>query len=521
MRAVMNNSWTRAARCAALAALLCVPQSSWGQNDLSSGPPSGLGGYSDDFGSLFAPKSADSVFEQYASLSRLAVAWKEMNSSSMTDVALQFAEGERVLLRSHKLLTASQAFDLAIRLASENKDKDSLARLAKALEKSGDKDRLAQVNLALKTAGAARSTDPDLNSDDPKTVLVIQAVQSQIQSARVAGDRNHLTFIEKRLVDLSLSDKQRAALKKQLVEANDSASVGKELAGAAQALDAISGIGRPSEDVVSVKGNSYTTIDLGSGDANGNEVKTFIAALQTVGDTPSLDNDDSPLVPLEDNLGKLSAASRYGYWYQATTATYNAPKIRSGGKKDWIWQYTNSGGIDKSTCCGQAAVATMLGYWNPTAYPDRTDNAYVQKLEKSHPPDGFSLKIGTSWQRMGTMARTYGLQTQWISGEAAVKTSIREGKPVMVMLDVAKDRAGGDFGLFLGMGGHWTVVYGYDTAGNYYITNWKEENSVNRKITGDRFRIGWGIQSNGDWLQPYSNLTKAAGTTGYALKVWR
>ena len=84
----------------------------------------------------------------------------------------------------------------------------------------------------------------------------------------------------------------------------------------------------------------------------------------------------------------------------------------------------------------------------------------------------------------------------------------------MVMLDVAKDRAGGDFGLFLGMGGHWTVVYGYDTAGNYYITNWQEANQINRKITGDRFRIGWGIQSNGDWLQPYSNLTKAAGTTG-------
>ena len=163
----------------------------------------------------------------------------------------------------------------------------------------------------------------------------------------------------------------------------------------------------------------------------------------------------------------------------------------------------------------------MLGYWNPTAYPMQSDNRYVQKLEKTHPPDGFSLKIGTSWQRMGTMSQYYGLKTQWISGEAAVKASIREGKPVMVMLDVAKDRAGGDFGLFLGMGGHWTVVYGYDTAGNYYITNWQEANQINRKITGDRFRIGWGIQSNGDWLQPYSNLTKAAGTTGYALKVWR
>lgn len=516
MRAVMKSSWTQAARCAALAALLCVPQLSWGQNDLSSGPPSGLGGYSDDFGSLFAPKSADSVFEQYASLNRLAVAWKEMNSSSMTDVALQFAEGERVLLRSHKLLTASQAFDLAIRMATENKDKDSLARLAKALERSGDKDRLGQVNLALKTAGAARGVDPVLNEGSKDTVEAIQVAQAEIAFARIAGNKGHLSIVEKSLGELPISDKQRASLGKIIAESRESLVENKDVTQTTRVLDHISNVGRPIDIVSPPAGNKFAPIDLSYPKATEAEKRDYLEWLSSTGETPSskiLIGDDSD----ESTLEKLQGQSRIGFGLKSATTSYGHRAI---------WQYTNDGGMYPGYCCGQAAMATMLTRWFPEQFSYIRGPEHVRRLEGTNPPSW----TGTSWQTMQAMAVRHKMKYEWIYGEAKLRDTIRAGYPVIVMLDVGKGRAEGNFNLLFGtIGGHWVVAYAFDgtptAATQYYLTNWGPTENASYSISRASFMKGWGDNARkyGDtktWPES-SPLTNAAGTTMWGLKISR
>jgi alkaline phosphatase len=48
------------------------------------------------------------------------------------DIALQLAEGERVLLRRHKVVASDQVFLIALNLAVETRDTETLARLGRA-----------------------------------------------------------------------------------------------------------------------------------------------------------------------------------------------------------------------------------------------------------------------------------------------------------------------------------------------------------------------------------------------------
>src|SRR5438034_1860067 len=82
------------------------------------------------------PAVNDPAFDKYVDLDLLARAWNEKNAEMLTDIALQLVEGERVLLRPHKAVSADLVFAMAVKIAKEKYDNDNLKRLSKVLEAS-------------------------------------------------------------------------------------------------------------------------------------------------------------------------------------------------------------------------------------------------------------------------------------------------------------------------------------------------------------------------------------------------
>src|SRR5262249_22565918 len=95
----------------------------------------------------------DPAFERYVDVAQVGEALAAGNPGLLTDVAMQLAEGERVLQRPHKALSAARVLKLAMRLAVEKKDKPALDRLAKVVKASGDKELKAWFTKA-QTLGA-------------------------------------------------------------------------------------------------------------------------------------------------------------------------------------------------------------------------------------------------------------------------------------------------------------------------------------------------------------------------------
>ena len=490
MKTMMSRSWARGTCCVALVALVCVSQFSWGQNEVPRPTPQPEGqsssGGSGSLG-LLTGGQADDAFEQYASLKRLAAAWGGMDSALMTDAALQFAEGERVLLRSHKAIKASQILDLAIRMATENKDKESLSRIAKALEKSGDKDRLSQVNLSLKTASAARAVDPVLNEGNFDARSAIQAAQDEVKSARVAGSKPQLEVLEKSLADLPISDKQRESLKKSVADAREAIGEGKGVEKTVEQLDKLSGVVRSIGEIQEPGGNKPTALDFSSFKEPSSEELLEFSKLSSM--LAANESSQTP-PPILNPLEKLMSSSRAG-WEYASSKTGGMP---------YIYAYVNQDGATKNNC-GTAGIATMietkmngrLGKYGPNP---------VKTLEN------WGLGPDTPWQVFGTTKwrlesilsdKRVNYNCWWGEGNASLESYLRGGWPCLVLLDVNDEKAGypnryntGKFGT----GFHWTVVYAYDNQ-NYYCTNF----SGGPKVPKFYFNKGWkNVVADGFWI---------------------
>ncbi|MDR0327908.1 MAG: hypothetical protein LBI05_06395 [Planctomycetaceae bacterium] len=81
--------------------------------------------------------SGDSGFEKMVDWELAASAASASDPVGLTDVALQLAEAERVMLRSHGSIPASTLFQLAIRAAVKRGDGETLERLAKGAKLYG------------------------------------------------------------------------------------------------------------------------------------------------------------------------------------------------------------------------------------------------------------------------------------------------------------------------------------------------------------------------------------------------
>lgn len=460
--------------------------------------------------SILQDATADAAFEKFAKLEDVASAWRSLDSAAMTDSALLFAEAERVLLRSHTAIKASDLFELATRVAIEKGDKASLERLAKAAEKIGDKEKQQLLSVALMSSGISRNVGHDLKSDNLETVLAVQAFQRELQSAIVARDKEQLASLGSGLEEVPLSEEHRAALKNAISTATNEIKDDAEADEAAQLLDGLGGVIRPVGEIKGPEGNLFVPIDLSNPGATAEEFSEALKSLEIEGASPVIrESEESPLTALEKPSRGGQEFAAWGAW------------PGSGYGLTSIWSYNNEGGIYPDRCCGQAAMATMFTHLNPKGYAKTTTPNIVRRIENVFPPDGLTtaFKIGTSWQQMERIAKNYGFKYYWIYGEAELRKHVAAKKPVVVMLDVATNRAGGNFQLWNGIGGHWTVIYAYDNKNNYYPTNWG--NGADVKISRTRFMKGWGYDMKDGTWPPNSPLTFAAGTTGKGLVLYR
>lgn len=147
---------------------------------------------------------ADPAFDRYVDLTLAGHAWQGQDAAGLTDAALQLAEGERILLRTHKSgLTAQKLLSLAANLAADQKDKATLDRLARAAEAQGDKRLAAQVGSARKLADAARDVDPVLllpaDTTTPEEFSLFRTYLQDVRAAKQNGDAVTLEAIEMEL----------------------------------------------------------------------------------------------------------------------------------------------------------------------------------------------------------------------------------------------------------------------------------------------------------------------------------
>lgn len=166
-------------------------------------------------------KNADEAFDRYVDLAVLGRAWDEMNPALLTDVGLQLAEGERVLLRPHKAVTAAKVLDEALKAAVEKKDTATLDRLAKAADRTGNKEFAGRIAAAKLLGTASRASHPALTIAIDEISLEglakFQAVREAIQVAKLKSDRTALSDLEKSLAtEKAIPAKQREYLLKQI-----------------------------------------------------------------------------------------------------------------------------------------------------------------------------------------------------------------------------------------------------------------------------------------------------------------
>ena len=438
MKTLFGGTWNQAARMAVAAVLVCVSQAAWAEDKPAAATP--------EAALALQGAETDDLFEQYVSLSHLGSAWRNLDAAAMTDSALQFAEAERVLLRSHGSIKASQVFDLAIRVATEKGDKVSLARLAKSLERSGDKDRLGQVNLALQAAGTSRAVDPALTGGDVNAQLAIQYVQAEIQSACAAGSKSHLELIAKSLPDLPVSEPQRVAMKRRIVEAEESLVENSETSPAVDELDRLGGVVRPISEVKGPIGSKSQKIEYFSEKPDDSELIEM--AKNATPESMMVKGIDDPLSALSMATRGSQSPYQSGVWGMPT-----------------IWQWVNSDGQYSGTNCGTAAMATLMTRYKGSQYPPWSNPNPVRRIERDWlGPDVALGQAGTSRWRMESIATKYGFNYGW-GDESQLNSTLAAKKPVAVMLDIGKCPDWKQWGF------HWVVVYAYDSK-NYYVTNW-------------------------------------------------
>jgi hypothetical protein len=146
-----------------------------------------------------------------------------LDAASLTDAALQLAEGERMLQEKHPSgITAHQLLSKAAALAAEQRDQKTLARLAKAAEQTRSQELLAQIQVARKLGSQARAADPNLMvTVESTTVEAFDRMHGLVNAVKIAAlvsDAELLKEIESELSeDVDIPPPQREAIRK-LVE---------------------------------------------------------------------------------------------------------------------------------------------------------------------------------------------------------------------------------------------------------------------------------------------------------------
>lgn len=136
---------------------------------------------------------ADPGFERYADVRLLKTAYEQVDSALMTDVALQLAEGERVLLRPHQAISAKSAILAAAELAAKKGDQSSLKRLQKHLANGGDQELVKRLQALVSLSAQQRAATPDLDVKidtlTPNEAEIVRGVTRDLERAKYLGGR--------------------------------------------------------------------------------------------------------------------------------------------------------------------------------------------------------------------------------------------------------------------------------------------------------------------------------------------
>jgi hypothetical protein len=150
----------------------------------------------------FIPTDLDDLaFDRFVDLRLVARAWRTQEPGLLTDVGLQLAEGERVLLRLHKALDSGAVLELAAYLAAEHDDGATLARLDKAAD-GQDRTWRARLKSAQELGARCRAHLPavrNIESLTPEGLMVHQAALRRIRTARLSGDLRAIEELDKEI----------------------------------------------------------------------------------------------------------------------------------------------------------------------------------------------------------------------------------------------------------------------------------------------------------------------------------
>ncbi len=193
------------------------------------------------------PELRDTGFERYVEVQRIGEALRSLDAGLLSDLALQLAEGERILQRPHRAISSEQLLEIAGRIAAERRDRATLARLSAVWEKRGSKEHASAIAASLRQIAEVPAAEPALSvsvfETSPEAFAQYRALLDSIQLARAIGDATELEALEKDVADArEVPGKHRDYLKRLLAEGH--AAVPKQASPATEALRSLAELGR-------------------------------------------------------------------------------------------------------------------------------------------------------------------------------------------------------------------------------------------------------------------------------------
>ena len=151
---------------------------------------------------------ADPAFDRYVDIAALGAAWENQDAAALTDAALQLAEGEKALFRSHSAFTAKDVFAKALAVAADQKDKATLERLDRIAKASGDNEFATKVTQTARLSAESRSILPNpthlkIADDIEKTNHFYFDMSDLISRIRVSGDKKGLAILRDHIKQVS------------------------------------------------------------------------------------------------------------------------------------------------------------------------------------------------------------------------------------------------------------------------------------------------------------------------------
>jgi hypothetical protein len=218
------------------------------------------------------PELADPAFDRYVDLGLLARAWQRHDASLMADVAIQVAEGERILQRRRRALSAATLLELSARIATDSHDKALLERLGQIADSLGQTALKAQLAAALKLGGEARAIDPgatvSVHEMSPRVYREFHRLKRQIEAARIGENADALDRLQRRLAgEKQLPEKHRRYLDKLIGESRTALAAHPQRQSSIVLMDKLVAAGnggaRSSDsDIAALLGNGAIPKDL-------------------------------------------------------------------------------------------------------------------------------------------------------------------------------------------------------------------------------------------------------------------